>query len=442
MKKSKLLLALALPILTIPALVGCGSGGGETLVAWTFSSELKEIAEDYYREATGKKVKVVIKSTVTQVQSDLDNALRSGKNIPDIVALEAAVIADFTSKTAADSKLVSLDDIEGTDDMYQYTKDVATSTDGKLLGLSWQATPGGFFYKKSIATKLGINSVEEMENAIGSWESYLALAKRAHEYDLDENKDGVQSIAICSSITDPVKVFLSQREKSWVENNTLQMESVMFGPTEDGSNCLDVVRDLHQLGYTHEASDRGPMWFTDIDSNNTLGYFCSSWGLNFDLEPNAKTSKGDWQMCRAPHDYFKGGTWLAIPQGAKNVSEAKEFISYVTTNKDFLRVRGLDTGDFLNSKTVMQQLAESYECEFLGGQNHLAILYDVANNIDGKLISPYDATIDSAFTTVVADYAKQECLDEEELQDARETAKDNFIAKVRSKFPTINSPAQ
>ncbi|WP_298768738.1 extracellular solute-binding protein [uncultured Fibrobacter sp.] len=190
MKKSKLLLALALPILTIPALVGCGSGGGETLVAWTFSSELKEIAEDYYREATGKKVKVVIKSTVTQVQSDLDNALRSGKNIPDIVALEAAVIADFTSKTAADSKLVSLDDIEGTDDMYQYTKGVATSTDGKLLGLSWQATPGGFFYKKSIATKLGINSVEEMENAIGSWENYLALAKRAHEYDLDENKDG------------------------------------------------------------------------------------------------------------------------------------------------------------------------------------------------------------------------------------------------------------
>ena len=35
-----------------------------------------------------------------------------------------------------------------------------------------------------------------------------------------------------------------------------------------------------------------------------------------------------------PIDYFKGGTWLAIPQGAKNVSEAKEFISYVEKTID------------------------------------------------------------------------------------------------------------
>ena len=438
-KKSKFLLFLTLPLLSLTTLSGC-AGGSETITAWTFSSELKEIADNYYLKDTGKKVKVVIKSTVTQVQSDLDNALRSGKNIPDIVALEAAVIADFTSKKADQSKLVTLDDIPGTEDMYQYTKDVATSTDGKLLGLSWQATPGGFFYKKSIAAKLGINSVSEMEEAISSWDNYLALAKRCKEYDLDTSKAGVQSIAICSSITDPVKVFLSERTNSWVENNTLQMEEVMFGPNEGNSNCLDVVRDLHQLGYTHESSDRGPMWFTDIDSNNTLGYFCSSWGLNFDLMPNAKTSKGDWQMCRAPHDYFKGGTWLSIPRGSKNVSAAKEFISYVTTNKTFLKNRGLVTGDFLNSKQVMQELATTYSCDFLGGQNHLAILYEVANNIDGKLISPFDATIDSAFTTIVAEYAKAECEDQEELEEARETAKDNFIVKVRSKFPTINSP--
>lgn len=437
-KLTKLPLLLAVPLLAAGALTSCATGGGDQIVAWTFSTELKEIADNYYTRETGKKVKVVIKSTVTQVQNDLDNALRSGKNIPDIIALEAAVIADFTSKNSAESNLVPLDDIEGTDDMYQYTKDVATSTDGKLLGLSWQATPGGFFYKKSIAAKLGINSVEEMEAAISSWDNYLALAKRCHEY----SDNDIESIAICSSITDPVKVFLSERSNSWVKDNTLQMEDVMFGPTTEGQNCLDVVRDLHQLGYTHEASDRGPMWITDINSNDTLGYFCSSWGLNFDLMPNARTSFGDWQMCRAPHDYFKGGTWLAIPQGSAKVEDAKDFIKYVTTDKTFLNQRGLDTGDFLNSKTVMQELAANYSCEFLGGQNHLAILYDVANNIDGKLISPYDATIDSAFTTVAATYAMEECLTSEEVEDARENAKDNFITSVRSKFPTINAPEQ
>jgi hypothetical protein len=279
MKKiGKLSALLALSIGAASFLGGCGDNRVEL---WTFSNELKEIVKNYYGE---DKVNVVIKPNVTQVRQDLANAIKNQKGIPDIVALEAAVVADFTSKSSIDADLVTLDDIEGTSDMYDYTKSVATSTDGKILGLSWQATPGGFFYKKSIASKLGINSVEAMEEKISTWKGYLDLAKEAKE----------QSIALCSSITDPVKVFLSAREKSWVVDNKLQMEEIMFGGGENEYNCFDVVRELQQEEYTHESTDRGPRWVSDIDSDNTLGYFCSSWGLNFDLMPGAK--KHLWRL--------------------------------------------------------------------------------------------------------------------------------------------------
>ena len=419
-KKTLTLLGLGLGMSTL--LSGC-FGGGDQIEVWTFSDELMEICDTYYQG----KANVSIKTSVTQIQTDLVNAIRSGNGIPDVVALEAAVVADFTSKTAADSYLESLDDITGTDDMYAYTKSVASSTDGQILGLSWQATPGGFFYRKSTAAKLGITSVEQMQESISTWTKYLALAEKAK----------AQNVALCSAITDPVKVFLSAREKPWVVNGTLQMEDVMFGGNEK-DNCFDVVRSLQVNGYTHEATDRGPRWVSDIDSDNTLGYFCSSWGLNFDLMPNAKKSGGDWQMCKAPVDYFKGGTWLAIPKGAQKVEQAKEFIKYLTTDKTFLKERGKATGDFMNSKSVMQELIQDYSCEFLGGQNHLKLLYEVASKINGELISPYDATIDAIYTTTVANFAQDEASSAAEVEEARDDQKQNFIDSVRAKYPTMN----
>ena len=415
MKLKTLFLLPALSLLSTSLMTGCSKKG---LTIWTFSDELQDIVDNYYHG----KANVIIKGSVTQIQDDLANAQQSGRGVPDIIALEAAIVADFTSHNAAESGLNALDDIGGTDDMYAYTKTVATSTDGKLLGLSWQATPGGFFYKEEVAAKVGINSVEEMEAKISTWEGYLDLAATCKS----------QEIAIASSITDPVKVFLSDRENPWVVDNKIQMENVMFGG-QPGDNCFDVVRELHKKGYTHQTTERGPGWVSDIDKDNELGFFCSSWGLNFDLIPGAKTTKGKWQMCKAPVNYFKGGTWLAIPEGAKNLDKAKDFIKFVTTDKEFLKQRCLDTGDFMNSKSIMTEVKADYKCDFLNGQNHLEKLYEVAEKINGALISPYDAGIDAVYTDTAANFAR----DNNEVEAAREKQKSNFIVGVKAKYPSL-----
>ena len=426
--KLKTILPIALMALSATALSGCGDSG-DKLTIWTFSDEMTNIVNKYY----DGKANVIEKNTVTQVTSDLATAQRSNKNIPDIVCLEAAVVAKYTDVTI-DSKqaaFLSLDDISGTEEMYDYTKSVSKTVDGHIIGLSWQATPGGFFYKEEIAKSVNINSPEEMKAKISTWQGYLALAEELK----------AQNIKICSSIQDPIKVFLGDRSKGWVDNNTLQMEDVMFGPTSgDKANCFDVVRTLHQNKYTKETGDRDEGWVKNIPSNDTLGYFCSSWGLNFDLMPAAGTTAGHWKMCEAPVNYFKGGTWLAIPKGAGKVDKAKEFIKFITTDQEFLKKRCLETGDFMNSRSVMQQMSENYTCDFLGGQNHLKILYEVAKKINGNLISPYDATIDSIFETVAGDYA-QTIVDEQLTQEqARENQKDSFVTGVASRYSNIIIP--
>ena len=132
MKIKKALPLIALGIMSLSSLAGCKKSSNVVTI-WTFSNELKQIAEKYYKKDTGGSVKVLIKSSVTQIKTDLRNAIKKGKNIPDIVALEAAVIADYTAVSADESYLMDLSDISGTEQMYDYTKSVATSTDGKLL---------------------------------------------------------------------------------------------------------------------------------------------------------------------------------------------------------------------------------------------------------------------------------------------------------------------
>lgn len=428
----KLFLVPGALCLLASSLSSCG-GSSNSITIWTFSNELSQIATNYFTKETGIQVKVVIKGSVAKVVADFNNALRSGVELPDIIAVEAAKIAAITNQP---DNFVDLSNVGDKNQMYDYTKSVATAPNGKLIGLAWQATPGGFFYKDSIAKKLGINSVDMMEQQISTWDGYLALAEQAHNYDLDPSKEGVQSIAICSSISDPVKVFLSGRQKSWVENGYLQQEKVMFGEGDEvkSDNCFDVVRTLHQKNYTHQTADRSSGYFDDVASSNTLGYFCSSWGLNFDLIPNAGSTSGDWRMCKAPTDYFRGGTWLSIPAKASHIDLATQFVEYVTTNEAFLKARCVEAGDFMNNKKVMSEVIANYKCDFLGGQNHLAKLYEVAEKINGKLISPYDSDIDDSYQNCAANYAQNNLLG---ISDARQKYLVEFRNSVKEKFPDI-----
>lgn len=213
MKHKHLTTILLTSLCAVGLTTACKTSKESELVVWTFSTELKEIADNYYTKETGKKVKVVNKGNVTQIKTDLTNAINRGKNIPDVVALEAALVANFTKGTAAESHLIDLSSISGTDQMYDYTKSVATSTDNKILGLSWQATPGGFFYKKSIATKLNINSPEEMQEAISTWDKYLELAEKAKNYDLDSQKKAFNQLQFVHPLLIQLK-FSYQQEKS------------------------------------------------------------------------------------------------------------------------------------------------------------------------------------------------------------------------------------
>lgn len=64
---------------------------------------------------------------------------------------------DYVNKYTNTDMALDIKSLGLTDDdlsqMYDYTKQAATKSDGTLRAVSWQGCPGGFVYRRSIAKK-------------------------------------------------------------------------------------------------------------------------------------------------------------------------------------------------------------------------------------------------------------------------------------------------
>ena len=443
MKKNNLRDLLTTFLLTLS--VSACNGGQATsesskdpLVVWTFTDELKELIDNYYIPNCNPDYEIDVKVyALDDLSTKLRQAISTNKNLPDLVALEAKVVLNYIDSGV----LINLNDIVSTgktDNMYDYTKDIVT-VDGNCYALSWQATPGGFFYRTDLAeTHLGVKTPEEMQAKMSDWSKFIATSGELKE----------KGVKMLSSTIDPVKVFLGQRETGWVDsqNNFVVDDSLLqYNPEtqEFGTyNCFDVVKSIHENYYSNRTAERSTTWYSDMSGDTVFGYFMSAWGLAYDLKDNS-TKAGDWGFIEGPGNFYSGGTWLSGLNTSKKVNEVKDIISYFTTNTDFLRNRALTSGDFMNNKVIMNEIKNNPSEEslaFLGGQNHYEIMYDIAEKINGNLFTKYDSIIDGYFESIVGDYAQSKSY-ARTIQAAvtkfENTVKDKYskVMTITPKFP-------
>lgn len=146
------------------------AAGGKTLNIWCWNDEFQSRFNDYYPEVaeiaadkstTTLKDGTIVKWTINpndnnNYQNKLDEGLLNQESAADddkidIFLVEADyalkyVDSDYTLDVKADIGLTDADLAQ----QYQYTKDIV-SVDGSQRGTTWQATPGLFAYRRSIA---------------------------------------------------------------------------------------------------------------------------------------------------------------------------------------------------------------------------------------------------------------------------------------------------
>lgn len=422
------------------------------LNVWSFTNELEGMINKYYKPSH-PNVEIVYSIYPTdggEYTSKVDNLMATAPtsdDAPDIFTLEAAFVkkyvnSDWTADLMGDLGITE----EEVAAAIPVMKQIGTSNiNGKLKGLSWQATPGALMYRASLAEKyLGVKTPEEMQEKVADWDLYMETAA-----ELNEASEGAVKMVVGAG--DIWNAYNYGREQGWVVDGKLVIDPILY-------DYLDLCKVLEEDDLSNKGAAWSEAWFNGMKSDTTLTFLLPTWGLHYTLKPNcgfttndtmndeemkAACEKdggtyGDWRMVPGPVGYSWGGTWIganaakvAAMSDAKKAA-VKDFILFFTMSEEFLYAYAKDSGDFVGSNAVVEKiLAEGGTPNpFLGGQDHYSIFAAAANLANGSIMTDYDEKMNSLWSDhVTTPYSKGE----KEL----DACIAEFKAQVAAQFPEL-----
>jgi ABC-type glycerol-3-phosphate transport system substrate-binding protein len=383
------------------------------LVVWSFTDELGGLIDNasYGFKATHPDVVIDYSMTPTeQFPSKLDPVLSSGQGTPDVFALEDS----FVRRYVESGLLLDISDVYDTakDKLLAYPTQVG-SFEGKVYGMSWQATPGALFYRRSLAQKyLGTDDPEQVQAFVKDLPTFLATAEKLKQ-------DSNNSCVIISALGDLQRPFEGGRKQPFVVDNKLVIDPAI-------EQFFEVAKEMHDKGYEGRVGQWTEGWFagmkgelTDENGNplEVFSYFLPTWGLHYVLKTNAPNTSGDWAMVPGPIPYRWGGTWIGAWKDTKNPAAAKELIRYLTTDDAFLEAYAKDSGDVVSNLNVVNKIKDNFSEPFLGGQNHYAAFAEMAKGVDGTLTQGTDQVIEGTMMEGLTAYTLNEKSKEQALAD-------------------------
>ncbi|MDC7124423.1 MAG: carbohydrate ABC transporter substrate-binding protein [Spirochaetales bacterium] len=365
-------------------------------------------------------------------QNKLDEALLQQENAAandkvDIFLVEA----DYALKYVDTPYTLDVNNVIGLTDadlskQYQYTKDIMTDSNGVLKGVSWQACPGGFIYRRSIVKDvLGTDDPEAVQAALSDWDKFDAVAADAK----------AKGYFMLSGYDDAFRVFSDNMTSPWVEGNKINIDPSI-------ERWIDQTKLYTDSAYNNKANLWSAESYQGATKDGTvLGYFGPAWFIDYCLAPATlddpdapqelgNGSYGDWAFCKGPQGFSWGGTWICGAEGSDNIELIKQVMLTLTCDVDTLVGIVNDYNDFTNNVEAMTQIANSdYSSAFLGGQNHISAFLDSATSIDRSNMSPYDQGMTEKLQTAFSDYFNGTITKDE--------AWDNFYTSVLELYPNL-----
>ena len=419
---------------------------GKVLNIWCWNDEFQGRFNNYYPEVasiaedkstTTLKDGTVVKWTINanennNYQNKLDEALLNQDSAADddkvdIFLIEADyalkyVDSDYALDVKADIGLTDAD-LAG---QYQYTKDIV-SVDGSQRGTTWQATPGLFAYRRSIAKEvLGTDDPTEVQSHLSDWDKFNEVAAQAY----------AKGYKMLSGFDDAYRTFSNNVDAPWVDGTTVKVDPNIM-------KWVDQTKEYTDKGYNNKSSLWDSQWAADQGpSGKVFGFFYSTWGINFTLLGNSletlwpRAARKKWATASTAITQSAKVLSLLLGRhldlraaGTDNTDIIRDVMQKLTCDEAIMKQITLDTQDYTNNEKAMEEIASSdYASDFLGGQNHIALFAEAAKKIDMSNAGPYDQGLNESFQTAFKDYFTG-TVDED-------TAKANFETAIKEKYPS------
>jgi multiple sugar transport system substrate-binding protein len=431
--KAQVILAVFILALAMAPLAAEGgkeeSATGELsgkITVWSFTDEVGGMVELFNARYPDIEVEFVVIPNDDEVYlNKMITTMRSRDSVPDVFTGEAAYFRQFVEagfwEPISDAPYNAE---ELVDDLVPYVVDLSRDDNGDITALSWQATPGAMFYRRSIAQEvLGTDDPAVVSEWTSDIEKYYELGEMIRdEYDGEK--------FLVAGFADMSEFVFNQRSEPYVQDGVLTIPSSLV-------DYMDLAREMRENGVEGGIGTWSPAWFSAMADASVFSYILPTWGLHYVLKPNAEPEanageaefSGDWGLTVPPAPYNWGGTWIGVSRFSENKDLAWEFVKFVGSDPEFARAWAEETGDFVGNLTVVEEIKDDFAEPFLGGQNHYEYFYNEVKKIDVSRIGPWDFQIQNAWGDQVELYANGE--------KTKQQAFDGFIAAMADILPNV-----
>lgn len=451
--KKKLVASVLSVAMATGVLAGCGgqpenngnvqtseAGASQTINLWAFTDEVPKMVEKYVEEHPdfGYEINTTIIGTADGAyQPALDQALAAGgADAPDIYCVESAFALKYTQGDASQYALpyedlgIDVDQKIKDAQIAQYTVDIGTNNDGKVVALGYQATGGAFIYRRSIAKDVfGTDDPTEIAALIGpGWDKFYEAADAL----------AAKGYAMVSGDGDIWHAVENGSDSGWVVDGKLNID-----PKREA--FLDMSMELKENDYYNDTQDWTDAWFADMKGageKQVFGFFGPAWLINYTLAPNCggtvpgEGTYGDWAVCESPVGFFWGGTWIMAgrngdPAKQQAVADIIEWIT-LDDSEQGLQYRWANgtlfgeggTKDVVASGSVMAK--SDGTVDFLGGQNMFDVFIAANENAKGTNLTQYDEKINSLWREQVREYTAGNKSRDDAIADFKQNVSDNL----------------
>ncbi|WP_026485933.1 ABC transporter substrate-binding protein [Caldanaerobius polysaccharolyticus] len=391
-----------------------------TITLWSFTDEPKYMIQQFNKVYPNIKVQFTqmpFNDYITKMRS----VLQAGVGVPDMFSGEQQFVriwskTDYWENLSAPP--YNADEIAA--NMVPYVVKLGSDNKGNIRALSWQATPGGFWYRRSLAKKyFGTDDPAQISQMASTMDGLFDMGKKVYQ-----QSNG--KVHLLASWQDLQTIQLGIRKDPWVKDNTLIVDPEMM-------KVFDLAKQARDNNIEAKINPWTPAWSASMAQGTVFGYFLASWGLQYVIKVNAPKTSGDWALANGPAKFWNGGTWLGIYSKSQNKDLAWQFVKFVTSNKDYLRQYIEEKGDFVSYVPIIKEFvnSDSFGEPFLGGQNYYKILNDGVQNIDPSIVTEYDSNINSLFTNSVGLYV--------DGKKNKQDALNQFKKDVKNAYPDVKT---
>ncbi len=333
-----------------------------------------------------------------QYWTDLQTKLAAGSGVDDVQAIEIGFVADVVANHA--DQFVDFNQALGSDaqsvkdSFYDWKWQMATTSDGKTLGLGTDAGPEAMCYRPDLFKLAGLPT--DRDTLSQDWSTWDGFIKLGQQYMASSTRQKGSFF-----IDNPSSIFSAA-----VYQGKEAYDNAQGKPDYKNSDGVATAWKYASQAASAGISSGVSQWTDDWNKAFANGTFatisCPAWMLGYITGQAGDAYKGKWDVAELPGGAANwGGSWLGVPTAAKHKQAAVDFVKWITAPEQQVTM-WTSQAHFPSSKTAAEDPAvASATSDYFNGAPIGKIFNDSATKLQMTPIGPFDTQIQSAFTNAL-----------------------------------------